>query len=145
MAQQYRVAVEAEIDGAEIAVVTKGLGTFNAAHTGGDMPDYLFITVRGDDGEIRGGLLGGTYLGWLQVQVLWLADTVRGQGYGTALMQAAEDEALRRGCPRVLVETLSFQALPFYEKRGYTIFSQLADFPPGGSRYTLTKYLAPIA
>jgi GNAT superfamily N-acetyltransferase len=56
-------------------------------------------------------------------------------------MREAEQEAVRRGCPRVFVETLSFQALPFYEKCGYTVFSRLPDFPPGGCRYALTKTL----
>jgi hypothetical protein len=41
----------------------------------------------------------------------------------------------------VFLETLSFQALPFYEKLGYTVFSRLDDFPPGGARYALTKSL----
>ena len=50
-------------------------------------------------------------------------------------------EAVPRGCPRVFVETLSFQTLPFYEQCGYTVFSRLADFPPGGARHALTKQL----
>jgi hypothetical protein len=56
-------------------------------------------------------------------------------------MALAEEEALRRGCAKAFVETLSFQALPFYEKCGYEVFSCLADFPPGGARYALTKNL----
>ena len=56
-------------------------------------------------------------------------------------MREAEKEALQRGCPRVFLETLSFQALPFYEKCGYVIFSKLIDFPPGGARYALTEKL----
>jgi hypothetical protein len=35
----------------------------------------------------------------------------------------------------------SFQALPFYEKCGYEVFSRLPEFPPGGARYALTKKL----
>ncbi|HEV7814701.1 MAG TPA: GNAT family N-acetyltransferase, partial [Janthinobacterium sp.] len=74
-------------------------------------------------------------------QVVWLDERLRGHGYGSALMAAAEKEALRRGCAQSYVETLSFQALPFYEKCGYEVFSRLADFPPGGARYALTKKL----
>jgi hypothetical protein len=57
-------------------------------------------------------------------------------------MEQAEREALLRGCPRVFVDTLSFQALPFYEKCGYSVHSSLPDFPPGGARYSLTKQLS---
>jgi hypothetical protein len=56
-------------------------------------------------------------------------------------MELAEEEAVGRGCTRVFLETFSFQALPFYEKCGYEVFSRLPDFPPGGARYALTKNL----
>jgi GNAT superfamily N-acetyltransferase len=107
----------------------------------GETPEYLLLTVRSKEGAVVGGLLGATYLGWLVVQVVWLADTLRGQGYGTTLMNAAEAEGLRRGCKRAFLETFSFQALPFYEKCGYIISSQLAEMPAGGARYALTKDL----
>ena len=141
MPQNYQVIVEAEPKPADMGMVVKGLSAYNASKADGDTPNYLFISVRGEDGSIVGGLVGATYLGWLQVQAVWVSDELRGLGYGTGLMQAAEDEAVRRGCPHVFLETLSFQALPFYEKRGYVIFSRLSDFPPGGARYALTKQL----
>jgi hypothetical protein len=56
-------------------------------------------------------------------------------------MQLAEVEAKRRGCGNAFVETLSFQALPFYEKLGYKVFSKLPGMPAGGARYALTKVL----
>lgn len=144
MSQQYQVVLEDKPASAEMAVVVNGLMAYNAAHADGDTPNYLFIALRDADGGVAGGLIGATYLGWLQVQAVWMDDTLRGQGYGSALMQAAEEEAVRRGCPRVFLETLSFQALPFYQKRGYRIVSQLPDFPPGGCRYALTRLLAPM-
>lgn len=88
-----------------------------------------------------GGLLGATYVKWLQIQVVWMEDALRGTGYGSRLMALAEQEALRRGCVNAFVETFSFQALPFYERCGYRVFSALPDFPPGGTRYALTKTL----
>lgn len=36
----------------------------------------------------------------------------------------------------------SFQALAFYEKRGYQIVTRLPDFPPGGCRDALTQLFA---
>jgi GNAT superfamily N-acetyltransferase len=141
MSQNYQVVVEAEPTSAEMTIILKGLMAYNASQSNGDTPNYLFIAVRGADGSVAGGLVGATYLGWLQVQAVWVSDELRGLGYGTELMQAAENEAVRRGCPRVFLETLSFQALPFYEKCGYTVVSKLPDFPPGGCRYALTKEL----
>ena len=142
MDSNYSIALEATPRPGDMSVIVKGLTEYNARQTDGDTPNYLLVTVRDDQGAVVGGLLGATYLGWLQIQAVWLPDTLRGHRYGTELMNLAEEEAVRRGCPRVFLETLSFQALPFYEKRGYTVFSRLADFPAGGARYALTKTLA---
>ncbi|WLI88162.1 GNAT family N-acetyltransferase [Massilia sp. R2A-15] len=138
----YKVTLEAEPNPADMQALVKGLTAFNASQTNGDNPDYLLATVRDGEGNLIGGLLGATYLGWLTIQIVWLDEPARGHGHGTALLEIAEREAVRRGCPRAFVETLSFQALPFYEKCGYTVFSRLPDFPPGGARYTLTKQLS---
>lgn len=135
------VQLEESPDGGDMQALVKGLTAYNAAQANGETPNYLVATVKDDGGKLVGGLLGATYLGWLQIQVVWLDDSVRGQGYGSELMAIAEREGLRRGVRNVFVETLSFQALPFYEKLGYTVFSRLADFPPGGARYALTKKL----
>ncbi|MRW88457.1 GNAT family N-acetyltransferase [Duganella sp. FT80W] len=128
---------------AVMGAVVGGLTAYNASQSNGDTPNYLVVSLRDDDGTVLGGLIGATYLGWLQVQAVWVSDALRGSGSGsgTALMRAAEEEAVRRGCPRVFLETLSFQALPFYEKLGYRVHSSLPDFPPGGCRYALTKQL----
>lgn len=139
--ETYVIAVEAEPKSADMAPIIRGLTEFNASKADGEMPQYLLITLRDPGGSVIGGLVGATYLGWLQVQALWVSDSLRGSGYGKAILEAAELEAVRRGCPRAFLETLSFQALPFYEKNGYKVFSKLADFPPGGARYALTKDL----
>jgi GNAT superfamily N-acetyltransferase len=141
MSKTHKVIIESEPSPGDMQLLVKGLTEFNASHANGDVPNYILATVKNSEGQMAGGLLGATYLGWLQIQVVWLDDSVRGHGYGSELMALAEEEALRRGCARAFVETLSFQALPFYEKCGYEVFSRLADFPPGGARYALTKNL----
>jgi uncharacterized protein (DUF924 family) len=39
------------------------------------------------------------------------------------------------------LETTSFEARPFYEKRGYEVFATLDDYPPGHSKFFLRKRL----
>jgi GNAT superfamily N-acetyltransferase len=99
--------------------------------------------VRDADGKILGGLLGETYWGWLHVNILWLGDTLRHQGYGTRLIQMAEQEALKRGCENAFLDTMDFQALDFYLKLGYSVWSQQDDIPKGHRRYFLKKSLKP--
>lgn len=141
MQDDYLIEVPTDLQPGDMNMIVNGLSEFNATKAGGEMPRYLLVTVRDKDQAIVGGLLGATYLGWLQVSAVWMSDALRGKGYGTRLMQRAEAEARERQCPRVFLETLSFQALPFYEKLGYKVVNEIADFPPGGVRYALTKML----
>lgn len=137
----YHVTLETEPQPEDMHGLVQGLTEFNADHAGGETPRYLLITIKDEPGKLAGGLLGATYLGWLQIQVVWLTDQLRGEGFGSTLLAMAEQEAVQRGCAGSFVETLSFQALPFYERAGYEVFSRLPDFPAGGARYALTKRL----
>ena len=145
MEPTHSITLEAKANPNDINAIVNGLFEFNRGQTGGATFEYLLVTVRDAQGTVVGGLFGATYLGWLQVQAVWLPDSLRGHKYGTELMVLAENEALRRGCTRAFLETYSFQALPFYEKCGYTVHSRIPDFPVGGARYALTKSLSGAA
>ena len=88
-------------------------------------------------------MLGHLYWGWLSVETLWVDEGYRGQGLGGRLLDMAEAEARRHGCAHVQLDTLTFQARPFYEARGYRVYGELADFPAGTEhrRFYLTKPL----
>jgi GNAT superfamily N-acetyltransferase len=103
----------------------------------------LYVFIRDEAGVLVGGLLGDTYWGWLSINIVWIEERYRGQGYGQRLLAVAEEEARRRGCVHVHLDTLSFQARPFYEKLGYRVYGTLEDFPAGGEheRYYMTKDL----
>jgi GNAT superfamily N-acetyltransferase len=141
MTSQFKITLEADPKPVDMQVVVKGLTEYNASHSGGEVPEPLVITVRDTSGAVTGGLVGATYLGWLLVQGVWLPEARRGHGIGRMLMATAEEEALGRKCDRAFLETFSFQALDFYLKCGYTVFSRLEGMPPGGARFALTKYL----
>jgi ribosomal protein S18 acetylase RimI-like enzyme len=137
-----QIMVEEHPEAADVQVVRRGLENFNTAHTG-EVPTLLplHIFMRDDDGHVLGGLLGGTYWGWLLIEVLWLDESTRGQGYGRTLVTMAEQIATARGCHSVHLDTMSFQALDFYLKLGYTVFGRLDDLPKDHSRIFLKKSL----
>jgi ribosomal protein S18 acetylase RimI-like enzyme len=120
--------------------VLKGLRAFNVGVLGKLDHQPLTVTLN-DKGRIVGGVIGETFIGWLFVKFLWVAETHRGTGWGKSLMEAAEKEARRRGVCNAYVDTFSFQAPEFYRKLGYREFGRLDDFPPGHSRSWLTKAL----
>ncbi|MDR8247835.1 GNAT family N-acetyltransferase, partial [Acinetobacter baumannii] len=79
---------------------------------------------------------------WLCIEYLWVSETTRGRGLGSELMQEAEQQAQAQGCSHLLVDTFSFQALPFYQKLGYQLQMSLPDFPHAGmQRHYLSKAL----
>jgi len=117
------------------------LRRYNKSKAGESNFKPLSIFVKNKSGKIVGGLTGETYWGWLFVENLALSESMRKSGYGAQLLKAAEDEAVKRGCHAVYLDTFSFQARPFYEKQGYQLFGQLDEFPPGHARYFLWKKL----
>jgi len=102
----------------------------------------LAVYVRNEQGTMLGGLIGRCKGEWLDISYLWVSSETRGGGVGSQIMQAAEAEAKRRGCKQALVDTVSFQARPFYEKQGYRLQMSLQDYPyQGMQRHYLTKAL----
>jgi GNAT superfamily N-acetyltransferase len=104
-------------------------------------PTPLDILLRDNAGEILGGLIASTYWGWLELDVLWVAEGLRRQGQGRTLLRMAEAEARMRGCSRVMLTTYSFQARRFYAKEGYRVVGEMADYPPGATYYWMRKDL----
>lgn len=125
----------------EIEFVNNGLARFNDAKVGPDNHELLNIVEYDDSGNVIGGILGGTYWGWMHIDILWVDEKFRKQGIGSKLLQAAEDEARRRGAHSVHVDTMSWQAPDFYKKHGYKIISELNDIPKGNKKYHLIKQL----
>lgn len=92
-----------------------------------------------DTGAVIGGLHGETLFGWAFVRYLVLSDSLRGQGIGSRLIEEVEAFARERGCKGVWLDTFAFQARPFYEKLGYSVFGELEGGEGAIGRYFLKK------
>jgi ribosomal protein S18 acetylase RimI-like enzyme len=115
---------------------------FNVASLGGTEGDELAIFVRDADGSLLGGIAGFTWLGWMQVNVLWVREDQRGRGLGSRLLAAAEAEGRARGAHTCLLETHTFQAPDFYPKYGYEVYATIEAYPPGHSKLLFRKRLS---
>jgi GNAT superfamily N-acetyltransferase len=122
----------------EVKFLYGQLDGFNQAQAGPASTRELAVFAR-RDAEIVAGLYGFTLWNWLHIRYLWVSEALRHQGLGRQLMLAAEREARIRGCEHAHVDTFSFQAIPFYERLGYSVFGRLEDYPPGHSRAFLQK------
>ena len=126
---------------ADVAVLEDRLYEFNVAHTGIADGVLLALFVRDPGDTIAAGLYGWTWGACCEVRYLWVREDLRGQGVGSRLLVAAEQEALRRGCRQIVLDTHSFQAPGFYRKLGYETYAVLPDYPRGHERIHLRKRL----
>ena len=122
-------------------VIGGGIRDYNIQQAGAGNEKNMCFALRAKDGTIVGGVIGETHWNWLLINLMWIRQDLRGQGYGHQLLQAAEQEGRRRGVTHAYLDTFSFQAPEFYQKHGYQIFGVLEDFPPGHKRYYLSKQL----
>lgn len=99
------------------------------------------IFVRNEESSLEGGAYAEAWGGCCQVELLWVAEGSRGQGLGTRLMAAVEEEARRIGCSKIVLDTFSYQAPGFYVKLGFEKVSEVAGFPEGHTYYVLVKPL----
>lgn len=121
-------------------VLLTGLRAYNLQYLKTTNFGDLAVYWRDDRNEIQGGLIGKIKGEWLCIEFLWMHESLREGGYGTKLIQAAEQAARDRGCNHALVDTMSFQALPFYQKNGFQLELTLNDFPEkGAARHYLSK------
>ena len=114
---------------------------YNSARTGHDDGRSFAFFIRDDRQDIVAGLDGWTWAQACQILNFWVHADLRGQGHGSALLEAAEQEARARGCLVIALNSYSFQSPLFYEKHGYEVVHQLRDFPPGHHDNLLVKRL----
>ena len=125
----------------EIEFVNNALEKFNNMHVGPDNHLLLNIVEYDENQNVIAGILGGTYWGWLHIDILWVDEKFRRKNIGSQLLIAAENEAKKRGCHSVHVDTMSWQAPEFYKKHGYELISELDNIPNGYKKFHFIKRL----
>jgi GNAT superfamily N-acetyltransferase len=137
------IALKLDPDKADIYAILLGLIDFNRKASGRE-PNYqafaLHLTDPDTDSPV-GGLSGWAVFDWVFIELFHVPETLRGKGYGKALMARAEAFARERACIGLWLDTFDFQARPFYEQLGFTLFGTIDDHPTGGQRFFLQKRL----
>jgi ribosomal protein S18 acetylase RimI-like enzyme len=141
MNKKYQIVYEDKPEDSAWGIIGRGVGSYNKEKAGDNNFQRLCYTLLDPEGEVVGGILAEIYWGWFYVDLLWVKEELRDQGHGHSLMTQAEEEARKRGATNAYLDTFSFQAPAFYEKLGYRVFGELPDYPPGQTRYFMTKQL----
>lgn len=122
-------------------VIGHGIHNYNVQQAGESQRSEVCFIIQSPDGKVVGGLIGETHWDWLYINLLFVKEELRGQGFGQQLLTLAEEKARQLGAKSVYLDTFSFQAPEFYQRNGYQVFGVLKDFPPGHQRYYLAKQL----
>lgn len=99
------------------------------------------VFVKNDSGDILGGILARFDTESVYLETLWVDQKLRKQGYGTRLVHAAEQEAVKHGCVFSTLDTWDFQAEEFYLKNGYKRLGEIKKYWREHSRIFLRKVL----
>jgi ribosomal protein S18 acetylase RimI-like enzyme len=134
--------VETSPSSNDIGFLEEELYAFNVQTTGIKDGALLGIFLRGPDGRVVGGAYGWTWGGTCHVRYLFVPADMRGQGHGTSLMRAVEDEAIARGCEQIVLETHDFQAPAFYRRLGFGVVGTVEGYPRGHRYLVLQKRLS---
>lgn len=142
MQDEKEVFLSQEYQESDVQFVINQIDSFNlsvAPTNQNPSSETINLFYRDQDGQILGGILGRMYRFALYINVLWISEQLRGQRYGSKLLEEIETIVKSKGCKLIHLDTWDFQALEFYKKHGYEEFGTLEGFPEGFKRHFLRK------
>jgi GNAT superfamily N-acetyltransferase len=93
----------------ELRELVDGVRVYNRAITGHERPRAVACFLRDDAGHIIGGAHGDLWGRSVHIAAMWVAESHRGKGHGSALLKAVESYAASHGHVLAYLETTSFQ------------------------------------
>jgi len=126
--------------------INNELYKFNLKHFPKDLRgryEEICLFLKDEKGNVCGGILGEICWNWLEIHTFMIDEDIRKMGFGTKLLFEIEEIALEKECDFIKVDTLSFQALGFYEKNGYQVFGSIDNVGRDYQHYYLKKDLKP--
>ena len=136
----YQITVAEDLDSARSAI-GKVLHEFNVKAVGEAGPPFVLVIREEGSEEVVGGLSAYNLWGSFFISLVVAPEGGRGRGLGKDLLARAEAEARRLECRHMWLDTFAFQARPFYERLGFTVFGQIEGPAPQYPRYFMIKPL----
>ncbi|STX83881.1 N-acetyltransferase GCN5 [Legionella donaldsonii] len=123
----------------DVQILTNGVKEYAKQQRGFESLDFFACFIRDADNSIIGGCSGGTLYGGLHVDNLWVGESIRHQGWGTKLLQAALRYGNEKGCAFATVNTMDWEAIEFYKKLRFELEFERHGFQKNSIFYFLRK------
>lgn len=94
-----------------------------------------------DKGEFIGAIVVQVFWGQLHIKYLYVSEHYRGKGIAMELMGRTFLFGKEQGCQFAFLETMSFQAIEFYQKAGFILEFTRHGYANGTSLHFLRKDL----
>jgi GNAT superfamily N-acetyltransferase len=128
----------------ESRLLLRGLSDHAKLARGQDLMSHFAFFIRDDEtSKLMGGIQGVAFYGCLHTDLLWVDSSLRSEGWGTELMSEGEEFGRQHHCTFATVNTMDWEALPFYTKIGYEVEFVREGFRHGSKMYFLRKQLLP--
>ena len=99
------------------------------------------IFIQDPDENVLGGVSCVTFYGSIYIDSLWIDASLRHQGWGTKLIEEAERTGRMRGAHFATLNTMDWEAVPFYQKLGYSIEFIREGYNQNSKMFMLRKSL----
>lgn len=106
----------------------------------GDTVPFV-LTIKDNNSQILAGATGCSMYGFIFTEWLWVAREHRKKKWGSRLLKAIEELGKKRNCLFSCLFTMSWEALPFYERHGYQVEFVREGFEKNSKMYYLRKPL----
>lgn len=107
-----------------------------------DLDTHLYAIQAFDERVFAGGIAFKKQYETVHINALAVKEAYRGHQIGSGLLKEMEQLVESMGVHTVSLSTLSYQALDFYKKLGYSLSGEMKDYPRRGvTKYSLYKRL----
>ena len=99
----------------------------------GEYPEVqaIRLNARDSDGNVVGGLRAIVAMHWLRVEVLFVDESQRRTGIGSAMLLEAERIAREMSAKNAALETFEWQGPAFYARHGYVETGRIDGYAGG--------------
>jgi GNAT superfamily N-acetyltransferase len=125
-------------------VVSNGVLTHGRSLAVAGNAHPLACFVR-EQGAVVAGALGRVEYQRLFINSLWVVESRRGLGLGSAVLERLEQEATALGCKSAMIETLNDRVAKLYTRKGYRSIATVVEYVGPFNRHILLKSLSNVS